>query len=188
MMKKMLFAMLLAAYATSANAATYMHYVATGQGPGTLLDQNSGISHKVNVNLVLDYIISLDLSFAHCTGDHVCSLFEGYTLDSGAGTQGFHLYFSPPSPPTPDKYEGGVAFGYVLLPGDKRLDFGGPLTSVTMSTFESDNPLLTTFTVTATPNVPEPASWALMSGGCALVGAGLRRSPKRTSYAVSCSA
>lgn len=194
-MKKMLLAALMAATTMSANAATYIHYTATGSGTknyqsvfnnATVAIEyfDATVDFWYEVGYGCFYPVQCAAAGSKVTFSNVGLFNPQFTLNFDHTLSGF--------PTTADGFTGGGSFEvssyYYTFQGQTVTDIGGAkFTALTVEVTDISPYLHGGISYAKSNNVlagvPELATWALMIGGLALAGAALRRRA-RGSFAV----
>jgi hypothetical protein len=191
-MKKLLIATALAAFSVSAQASTFITYTATGTGiyrTENLLthsDTDQSVQLTAILTIGLDSIGFCQAVPVNCGISGNSILAQPTTLNWPSITLNFdHVLGTWPT--TADGFTGGSVSESQYFNGiNSYLTFGN-LDTLSVTVFDGDprsqstGPILrwTAVTDTApqppTDSVPEPAGWAMMISGFALLGGALRR-------------
>ncbi|MCW2395902.1 MULTISPECIES: PEPxxWA-CTERM sorting domain-containing protein [unclassified Sphingobium] len=181
-MLRLLLAAVLAVIAMPAQAATVVHYQASGPASG-YMDTGKGTAEFTGMIYVDAIFPAQDMMGYWCTPPVSC-FYAGSSVigrNENEHTYGnFRLEFDhilTGMPLTEDGFLGGTALGnvYGLPPGSGGGSGTGTLTSLTVTTYEGSAGGGSVF-VSVVPNaVPEPATWAMMILGFGLLGGALRR-------------
>lgn len=188
-MKSLVVAAALCAVAAPVSATTVITYTLTGQGSW----YKSGQTGAANVTVTL---VAFGAPLNTCLGYASCS-FSGSSVS--ANQEIYHggkssLFFSfdhdlSGMPTTND----GFTSGSVFYQGNSSFDFdlsvSASLKTLYVNVVETTAPTTSSLTVgyslsgPTVPSVPEPASWAMMIGGFAILGGAMRRRTLRATFA-----
>lgn len=180
-MRKLLVAGLLACVSTPSSALEYVRYQFGGQGVAQIYDGPN--LRFIPMTFAMTAIVPLDspsgfVDYELNGGSYIMRLqFDPYTTVS---LNYDHDLAGAPLD-TDGLWEAEVSEG--IYPGGI---FQGASNKLQITRFSQDDPVpyenFLNLSLSASAPVPEPASWAMMIGGLALVGAGQRRRASRVSF------